>query len=480
MYSYRTTRPQPVFSVPFQPFLEGRLIRSNFSGLLAWVTLFALLPQYCLAEKLELQESYTDDQTYNCEASVTSKGDVFVTKTSEKKENYPLASVAKFQFAERRLPPAGRDALAFRAVRKFQSADMVTSVGDHKTEVKLPNQARVIVSEGYREGIRHYCPSLKLDRDSIDLLELPGDPLVLAALLPLQAVDLDEEWIPSDWVMQMLTGIEAVESSELTCKLTAANSVSAKISFNGKVKGQRFGANTEVDVKGTLIFDLRTNHVARTQAIYTIKADVGTVYPGLEIVVSSNLVRNIAQNDESFTADLLNSIPLEPEENSLELQYAVPQWGVTLNHGRNWHLYQAVFDTPDPVAILRLVEHGSLVCQCNFSPQLKAAPGQDVPIDQFEADIQRSLGDNFKKVLETEEIPTNDGRSIYRVSVEGEQEYKGVKGGVLIPMNWIYYLVSDQTGNQISFVFAVEKPLVEQLNRRDVDIVKSLRFVSRR
>ena len=377
--------------------------------------------------------------------------------------------------------PAGRDALAFRAVRKFQLTNLKTTVGGHLTEVTLPSEASLILSEGFREGIRHYSPNSKLTRDSLDLLEIPGDPLVLAALLPLEEVEVDDEWEPSDWVAQMLTGVEAVESSELKCQLTAANSVSAKVKFSGEVKGQRFGANTTVDVEGTLIFDLRTSHVARTQAIYNIKSDVGTVDPGLDLVVSSNLSRTVSSGKSPFSDTFIESIPLDPPQNLLDLTFAAPAWRVKLEHGRDWHLYQAVIDSQEasankiqPVAIFRLIEHGSLVCQVNFSPQ--GSSGTLIPIGQFASDIETSLGEKLKSIAGQDESKTPDGVSIYKVTAEGEQEYKGVKGSVMIAMTWIYYLVTNTDGQQISFVFAVEKPLVEQLNGRDEQFVKGLMF----
>ncbi len=431
-----------------------------------------------VAEKLELKESYTNAQVYTCQAEIASKGEESFTKSKGQEAREPLVAKATFQFSERRLAPAGRDALAFRAIRKFNMASVTTTVGDLTTDAKLSPAAKTIISSGYREGVRHYSPAVKLDRDSLDLLEIPGDPLVLAALLPLEPVDVDDEWKPSDWVMQMLTGIEAVESSALTCKLAAANSISAKITFSGKVKGQRYGATTEVDVNGTLIFDMRTSHVAKTQAIYIIKSDIGTIIPGLDIKVTSNLVRTVSDKAELFSDGEIESVPLDPSQDLLNLTFDAPDWGVKLEHQRNWHLFQAVLKGANPVTIFRLVEHGTLVCQCNFSPLLKLAPGAIVPSEQFEADIQESLGMSFKKFGERDQISTEDGRQILRVFVEGEQEIKGGKGSALISMTWIYYLVIDPTGRQLSFVFAVESPLVKQLNDRDLEFVKSQRFTA--
>lgn len=433
-----------------------------------------------LAEKLELKESYTNAQVYACKAEISSKGVESFTKSKGQKGQEPLVAKATFQFSERRLLPAGRDALAFRSIRKFSLASVTTTVGDLTTDTKLSPKVEAIISAGYREGVRHYSPAVKLDRDSLDLLEIPGDPLVLAALLPLEPVNVDDEWKPSDWVIQMLTGIEAVETSALTCKLAAANSISAKITFSGKVKGQRYGAQTEVGVNGTLIFDMRTSHVARTQAIYKIKSEIGTIIPGLDIVVTSDLVRTVSDKDELFSDAEIESVPLDPSQDLLKLTFEAPEWGVKIEHQRHWHLFQSVLQGTHPVTIFRLVEHGTLVCQCNFSPLLKLAPGATVQSEQFEADIQESLGKSFKNFGERDQISTEDGRQVLRVIVEGEQEVRGANGSALIPMTWIYYLVIDSAGRQISFVFAVESPLVEQLNNRDLEFVKSQRFTARK
>ena len=446
-------------------------------ALLSGVALTGSFARSVAAEDIDLTESYTSGQVFTCEATVASRGEVSFTKSEDESQRAEQAGSASFRFTERRLPPAGRDALAFRSVRDFNTARMTTTVGDHRTEVSLPADAKLIVSEGYRSGVRHYSPDVKLDRDALDLLELPGDPLVLAALLPLERVAVDEEWSPSDWVMQMLTGIEAVESTKLTCRLSAANSISAKVSFEGKIQGQRFGANTTVDLRGSLIFDLRTSHVTRTQAIYTIKADVGTVYPGLDIQVTSNLVRNVQEDPGRLTRELAESIPLEPSDESLQLTFSAPEWGIKIDHGREWHLFRAVLEGTNQVAIFRLVEHGSLVCQCNFSPMKNALPGEAVPLEQFEADIQQSLGESFKEFDKTETLSLDGGRQAHRVVARGEQEVKGGNGSAFIPMTWIYYLVTDPTGKQLSFVFAIESPLLEQLEDRDLSLVRQQRFV---
>ncbi|TWT57343.1 hypothetical protein KOR42_07030 [Thalassoglobus neptunius] len=427
-------------------------------------------------ESISLKESYLSEHAFSCQAQIQTVGSVVTAKSQTEKDRLPLKAEAGFQFLEKLLPPAGRDAFALRSLRIFSRADLVTDVNDYRTESTLPADTRKIVAAGRREGVQNYPLSGNLTRDSLDLLELPGDPLAVIGLLPETDQEIGDSWTPPDWAIQMLTGIEAVKTSDFECKLSEANRISAKISLSGTVEGERLGAKTKVEVKGTVIYDRRTSHVAQTRVIYVILADIGTVNPGMDVKVTSNLVRKVASSQDEITPELLQSIGFEPDPSQLKLTFTVPEWGLQLSHLRDWHLFQTVASGSNPVSILRLVEHGSLVSQCNVSPLPPAAPGERIPLEQFENDIQSSLGDKFQEFGEREEIETGDDRKIYRVVANGQYEVKGASASAQIPMSWIYYLVVNPQGRQFSFVFSIEPTLLEQLESKDLDLVQSLRF----
>lgn len=428
------------------------------------------------ADEFTLTEPFPDHRVFSNETRVTTQGKVLTSRIGGEKDELDLEATAAFEFRSRRLPPAGRDARALRDVREFAAGQVETTVGGRATTVRLPRNIRLIVAAADREGVLSYSPQAALTREVADLLEIPGDPLSLLALLPLESVKKGDEWTPPDWAVQLLTGIEAVETSKLTCRLDDGNSAGARVAFNGKIQGQRFGANTTVEVVGAYIFDLRTKHLSQARTIYKITADVGTVNPGLDVTVTANLTRRLEEAPGGLTDSVAESIPLNPPAEQLQIVFRAAPWGVELRHGRDWHLFQSVLEGQTPVAILRLVERGSLVCQCNVSPLPQAAAGQHVPLDQFEADVQQSLGKRFQKILAKERLPARDGGLLFRIVVEGEVELAGNKAAARVPMHWIYYLVADRQGRQASFVFSVEPALLEQLGGRDLEIVESLRF----
>ncbi|WP_437230040.1 hypothetical protein SH661x_001752 [Planctomicrobium sp. SH661] len=427
---------------------------------------------------IKIAESPLEQRTYQTQSQITTTGKVQAATGGGKKEDLELSASVTFDFLSRRLPSGGRDALALREAREFNQASLTTSVSGYQTKTDLPADRQLIVSNGNREGIISYSPLGTLTRESLDLLEIPGDPLALLALLPPTEVRPAEEWVPPDWVMQMLTGVEAVETTELKCRLEQATPSTAKVTFQGKIKGQRLGTNTTVGVVGAMLFNLEQNYLSQAKTVYTITSDVGTVNPGLDMQVTTVLARKPVENVGRLTDQFIAAVPLEAPEESLGLQYLADPWGMSLEHGRDWHLFQAVYDAAAPVAILRLVELGSLVAQCNLSPAPPAPGGQTTPLEKFEADIQQSLGERFGDVVSREKLPTNDGRQIYRVEVSGNVVIKSTKGRADIPMLWIYYLVADPNGRQASFVFSVEPHLMEQLRGRDKDLVNSLKFVT--
>jgi hypothetical protein len=429
-------------------------------------------------EPVALDEPSTDSRVKLIATEVHTTGKVYTAIGGGKTASHHLDAVAAFRYRERRLAPAGRDARALRALREMELASLVTRVADHETRVELPSSLQLIVVRGEREGCQSFCPDSPMTRETIDLLEIPGDPLALTALLPRTTVDTGAEWKPPEWAPQMLATIEAVDKLDMTCRLASADSASARIQFTGRVTGQRQGANTEVDITGHLVFDRLQNLIVSAAAKYAIKTSIGATTPGIDATVDVTVDRSLSPGSGRLTDRLAESIPLEPPTHLQDLVFDAQPWGVRLSHDRNWHVFQSLLEGSLQVVILRLMDRGNLICQCNISPVAAVSPGQATPAEQFEADVRQALGKRLKQVETREQIPA-EGVTIVRVVTSGEIELAGEKGTVPLPMNWIYYLCTDTSGKQVSFVFSIEPAYLEALAGRDLAMVKSLRFVTR-
>ena len=424
-----------------------------------------------------LREPEGSERVVQTSVSVTTSGSVFTSGGKEKSQKLPIEAQAKFRFRERRLSPGGRDAASLRAVREFETATLETTISGRESQQELPASNRLIVASGAETGVWVYCPSGMLSRETMDLLELPGEPLALQALLPPNAVEVGDKWSPNAWAIQMLATVEAVQKSEMNCVLKSLKGNIATITLEGNVLGQRYGSNTDVKVAGELTYDIKSQLITAAKLTYIMKANIGTVSPGIDARVDTVVTREIVPTQGKLTDKLVEDLPVTPPRGAEMLTFDAAPWKVQLLHERRWHLFQAVLEGASQVVIFRLMENGSLICQCNVAHIPAAAPGQHASLEQFESDIKTSLGQRFKAMQPYEKIPADNGQTIYRFIAEGQNTLASGKEAIEVPMQWHYYLLAAPNGQQLSFVFAIEPKLVEQLAERDLEMVKSVRFV---
>lgn len=446
------------------------------SRLLAATAVVLAIAAPALAQAYTLEELETDQRPRMTTVEVTIDGGVVTSGGVDKTFRHDLAASAAYRFHERRLGGAGRDAAAFRSVRRFSQAAVRTKISDQLTEISLHPTMRLIAVNGRRQGLLRYALQGLLTREALDLLEMPCDPLAIVPLLPRRQVEIGEEWRPDDWAIQMLTAIEAVEESTLSCTLEEVTDGVARVNFSGRMAGVKLGAPSNIELEGTFEYHLEDKLITRVTLTQTEKVAMGVVNPGIDSTTTVTLNRTLADSDGGLTDAIVESVPLEPPPERLPLVLTAAPWGLRLIHGRGWHVFHASYETDPKVCILRLLDHGSLVCQCNFSPVPDAEPGQHTPLETYEASIRQALGQQFGEFTDRTTVPTDDGRKIFRVTAVGNYQLPDGESTRSVPMSWTYYLVATPSGRQVSFVFAIEPGLRERLRDRDLELVQSLRF----
>ncbi len=377
---------------------------------------------------------------------------------------HPIVADATLKFRERWLPGAGRDAEALRSLRHYDSLTTEIKVADHPTRSELSRERRQIVAQGRSEGILFYSPLGVLTAADLELLRAPADTLCLVALLPPTPVAVGDKWTPAAWVGQMLTDTEAASESKLTCTLESVADDKAKVKVEGTVAGASAGSSGKIELHGSYVFDLKAKLLTRAELDQTEDRTVGPVSPGLKVTAKTVVTRAASSDSEGLTQEAVSAVPLDPPAALTRLLFRTP-WNVEMTHDRDWRVFQ---QNPQ-IAVLRLVEQGSLVAQCNLTPIRPAAAGEHVSVKQFQDDIRTSLGPRFKSLDKAEQIATDDGRFLYRVTVSGEANKN--------PITWIYYLCAARNGSQTSSVFAVDSKLVKRLADRDIEMMKSLKFI---
>jgi len=410
-----------------------------------------------LAEPSELPAAYA------VELRTTVTGKLLTAIGEGKAASLPLKAQGRFEYVEL-LVGRGAAPVALFSIRHYRQARSEVEVSGRKRTSDLSPLKRRLVALGRPEGVLVYCPDALLSYDDVQLLQTPGDSLAVLPLLPDRSVDVGQSWQPAPWVLPMLAGVEAVKESRLTCRLQSVESGRATVTVEGQLEGAVYGAVTSVKVRGTLVFNTSSRCLTELRLTQTEKRMIGSVSPGLDVEAKVELRRRPTSAPEDLLKRARQLSPDPPPDRLLLQQTFFGD--VVCQFDRRWH----VFHASPQVAVLRLVENGTFLSQCNLSPIPSAPPGRHVPKARFVEDIQRSLGERFQTLVKDGEVPADDGRFIYRVVVHGKD------GG--LNMQWNYYLVAAPNGRQVSLVFAVERENLERFGDRDLQFVRRLRFLS--
>ncbi|MBM79407.1 MAG: hypothetical protein CMJ78_02280 [Planctomycetaceae bacterium] len=433
-----------------------------------FVLLLALASSHLLATSSQADEKYSlkesdENRTYIVSSGMAVNGNLQTPTGGGKSFNLKLQVQGQFQYYERRLPPSGRDAEALRSMREYLLAKANIKVNDKASLSQLPSQKRFIIAHGQRDGAVFYSRNELLNSDQIELLQTPGDSLPVTRLLPKTEVNVGDTWTPESWVTQMLTSVEATLKSEMQCKLESVTDNDAKVSFSGSIEGAVLGAPTKINLTGSLTFDRARNFIREVELTQTEKRDVGAVSPGIEVTAKMRSRRSITSKRSSLSDAVLEGVPLDLPAQATLLSFDSP-WNVRLTYARDWH----VFHQTREVAVLRLLHQGGLLSQCNISQVPSVAPGQHTPEAQFQADVRAALGTRLERIKAAEQIKTDDGRYLYRVTATGKSND--------IPMHWFYYICASPQGRQLALSFAVETEQLKQFSNRDLDFVQRIRF----
>jgi hypothetical protein len=186
----------------------------------------------------------------------------------------------------------------------------------------------------------------------------------------------------------------------------------------------------------------------------------------MEITARINSKWSSAPDDPALSDAAAAAYPLNPPESMGQLSFVNPG-NMRFRHARNWHVYHQSRD----LTILRLLERGRLVAQCNVRLLPAAQPGQYTSKSRFVSDIRSSLGKRLDRI---EQGPVADAaRGPLRIRVVAHGRDSGQQ------FRWIYYLFADPDGRQTTLMFTVADSESERFSVQDQRMANSFEFESR-
>lgn len=377
-------------------------------------------------------------------------------------KHLPLKVTADLQYVERTLA-AGSALASSRTVRNYSQATASIKLRETEITNTLRDDRRLIASDSGEKQSTAFSPLGPLTRDELDLIDVPASGLAVAALLPQRALPVNQSWQIPDWAAARLLGLEAVNQHDLTGKLTDVKDNIAMIELAGKVVGAVGGVSSEIELKGKLNFDLKQRAVTWLVLGFTENRAVGHAQPGFSVATKVRMVAAPIAPTKDLADASLARLPLTATSATTLIDFTAGSAGYQLTHDRRW----GVMSDRHDVTILRFIDRGDLVAQCNISRLPQLGKGEQLALEAFQDDVKKTLGKNFGQIVEASQEALGDIR-LLRVVVSGTASE--------LPIQWMYYHLSDDAGNRLAFVFTIEGSLAPKYAQIDRELVAGLRF----
>jgi hypothetical protein len=375
----------------------------------------------------------------------------------------PMSVVARFDYCERRIDD-GSLASEKRAVRYYTDAEAAIKVAKQASLSKLPDERRLI-----RAGVSQNRATLgavhgHLTRAHRDLIDLPFSTLLLNELLPAPASQKGATAKPAEALVAMLLGLDAVSRSDVQTMLTAVSSDVGEIAVEGAVDGVVGGQATEIELKGKLHFDITHRQAFALAIMIKEKRSPGPVAPGLDVVARLELEIAPVAEVSQLSDKALAGIELASGGDEPPLAYHSTEGKFSFLYDPRWRITREQADS----VILRLIDRGDVVAQCNVSVLPKLNPEQPFTLELFQKEVQQSLGKNFRQFERAAERKSATGlRMLHAVALGAVAE---------VPITWHYYLLIDESGRRAAISFTMEDSLADRFLAADRMLLDEFRF----
>ena len=329
-----------------------------------------------------------------------------------------------------------------------------------------PEVALLVAERRRQDGpVVVVSPSGPLTRSELEVVQAIGDPLALSDVLPGGAVGIGRHWRVGPFAAQTLSGYDVITANELDASLESVDSTKARIQIHGRIEGSANGGKGLITCEGAMTFDRQMGWIDRLEVNRAEIRSPGPVEMGLDVKSTLTLTRHADQPPATLSDAGLAKVHLEITPGSQWLLQVAPDGKSTLLHDRQWHSF---WDDPK-LSVLKRLEGGQVVAQCNLSVGPAAGRGRHQDPAQFRDDVRRALKGRFVQFLGAGEVGGEPaGGFRYKVGIQGREGDLGVI--------WYYYLVASPEGDQLVAIFTLADSYARSFGDRDVAMIGTLRL----
>ncbi len=417
-------------------------------------------PVAAAAAKYRLKSSWKKGDAQRVDAEIEVLGQLRMNADGKKVVTAPLKVTGRFAYEERLLSSA-----TSLAARSYERAEAKISIGSGSVQPTLRTSRQQIVVQDNNARLQLRSVGGPLTREELDLISIQGNTSIIEALLPTDAVAIGDSWSPASKLWPKLLGIDAVSQNDIRASLEKIDKNTALVRLTGKLTGAVGGVQTEIELRGSYTFSRTQSRI--TSIDWTVEEDraIAHAEPGLKVVAKLKVRINPLATPRLLPDAFLQVIPLEASAQDLALEF-MSSGGYQILLDRRWRV---MLDRPD-ATVLRLVDRGDLIAQCNIS-RLPDQAGSVLSLEKFQAGIQAALGEQPVTFQEASQTTLSGGLRLLRVVAKGTISD--------LKIQWRYFHLSNEQGASASYVVTVEEDLLARLGNADEVLTNAFSFQKR-
>ena len=448
--------------------LAPRMSRRQFGSLAVVATVVAAFEPTAsfAAETFDLRPDLDRLPLRQIKVSIAVRGELKLNADGKKVKHVPLRVDANLRYDER-LPTADERLSHLAALRHYWDAKAEIQVGDTPFTTELRPERRLIAVQAADDQVTLFSPTGPLTREELELIDVQGNCIVLAALLPEKPIEREASWPVPDRAIARLLCVEAISQNDVQGTLKSVDGHVAVCHFAGTVQAAVGGVATEIELKAKCNFDLSQKLITWLAMAVKEQRSIGHAEPGFDVVSNVRVAIEPVAASEPLAEKSIAGLPLDVNSGSTLLSFDASKAHFRLLFDRRWRVMTDRHD----VTILRLVDRGDLIAQCNIASLPDLPAGRQLALEELRDDIKQSLEKNAPQFVEATQSVSDDGLRTLRTVVVGQVAE--------LPIQWVYYHLSNHDGRRASFVFTLENGLVERFAEVDRALTDSFQFLPR-
>lgn len=394
--------------------------------------------------------------------NLTHVGDVIIVKedSDEKLKFLPLNVEGKLNYFQKQTS-------ASQAVRYFADGNAAIKLEKGKTSPKITEDNRLIIARLKPDSgktVEYASIGGVLTQPELELLDNPIDPLTVAGLIEKEGVKEGDTWKPDSAKLAKFVNVRKITESNVELVAKKINDRTARLYVKGTLIGDVDDVATKLDVSGIIIVDQKEKTVSSIRVNLVEKREPGQVAPGFEGKQRIDLRFTYGVDCPQLSA---NSISKATASRSIRqrIRWDSTIGGFTVLYEPRWRM----IDSEIEAAILRFVDEGELLAQCNVV-NLPARPAnKPLTMDQYRDQVEKIVAsDKNARLVDSRQFKTNNGDHVICIVVGGKE------GGV--PVQWQYYHLGCKDGRQATLVFTLESKVAGKVESHFARLIKEFQF----